>query len=510
MKNLILYFLTVVITVVPSFAQDLSLPQFPKNVGFFYNDIDVYGDRVVVLLHRPQSTIIQVAEIDQNNSWKILLDTIQTPNGKELAQGHSGGRVRFDRNGKLWLTAFRVHSFEQDGWRDYSVFPNPLYDSVLIDWYFDYQFDKNNLMYVQVERYNKGLTGKNKTEIMTFDGANFDRKNFSELYPTMKTFTNTAVDVETPFTFDGNNLLFQNSTNAISSRNLAGELSPMYPNYGLGISPSRLELNQIHQDEDGTTFVLLRNAIDETTGQKCCGGLHVLKDGVWKYFDESDGYPTTQNGEKLIPWSMAKAPNGEYFFLMQSPNLQNRLGNLYKLSSNNRFEEVPMDAFFKETTVFRNRIVTNPIDPDYGADPYRDERIDSIFRIMKKDADNQESYYLGTSFKRIRIDGIGNIWLLAHQGLLLKSSLYATKTGVEETESEEIRLFPNPTNTTLSISGNTNDITSVQILNINGQIVQTSSNKKQVSVSHLSAGVYLVKMTMLDGSIKTSTFIKQN
>lgn len=273
MKNIFIAISLIFLTTGQIFAQDLSLPPFPNNSGLYFNDIDVYGDRVVVLLHRPLSTIIQVAEIDQNNSWKMLLDTIETPNGKEVAKGHSGGRLRFDRNGKLWLTGFRVHSLEQDGWKDHSVFPNPLFDSVLIDWYFDYQFDKNNLMYVQVERYNKGLTGKNKTEIMTFDGTTFESKNFSELYPTMKPFENSTVDFETPFTFKGEELLFQNSTNTISSRNLQEELTPLSLNYGNGVVANNVMLNQIHYEEDGTIIVLLRNSIDTVTKQSCCGGV---------------------------------------------------------------------------------------------------------------------------------------------------------------------------------------------------------------------------------------------
>lgn len=76
--------------------------------------------------------------------------------------------------------------------------------------------------------------------------------------------------------------------------------------------------------------------------------------------------------------------------------------------------------------------------------------------------------------------------------------------------SNEIKLFPNPTNSVLNIkSYNTNTITSVIISDLNGRVVMIlEDNLDSVDVSGLQSGLYITNIQTSNGNI-TKKFIKR-
>lgn len=65
----------------------------------------------------------------------------------------------------------------------------------------------------------------------------------------------------------------------------------------------------------------------------------------------------------------------------------------------------------------------------------------------------------------------------------------------------EVSLYPNPVRDILNIEIE-NDIQSIEIYNIQGQKV-LSSNQKQINVSDLASGMYLVRIQDIDNNIAT-------
>ena len=69
----------------------------------------------------------------------------------------------------------------------------------------------------------------------------------------------------------------------------------------------------------------------------------------------------------------------------------------------------------------------------------------------------------------------------------------------------EVSLYPNPVRDILNIEIE-NDIQSIEIYNIQGQKV-ISSNQKQINVSDLAAGMYMVRIQDVDNNIATEKIV---
>jgi len=72
----------------------------------------------------------------------------------------------------------------------------------------------------------------------------------------------------------------------------------------------------------------------------------------------------------------------------------------------------------------------------------------------------------------------------------------ANATGVDRGivfENDKIRLFPNPVEEILNISGYEGDFT-LSLFSIQGELLRTLKNEKQVDISDLSAGLYVVSI----------------
>jgi len=65
-------------------------------------------------------------------------------------------------------------------------------------------------------------------------------------------------------------------------------------------------------------------------------------------------------------------------------------------------------------------------------------------------------------------------------------------------KEDEFKIYPNPANENIFVSGKTEDIQSAQVLDFSGKVISTEKtpfkNKKNISVQHLSTGSYLLKL----------------
>ena len=78
----------------------------------------------------------------------------------------------------------------------------------------------------------------------------------------------------------------------------------------------------------------------------------------------------------------------------------------------------------------------------------------------------------------------------------------ATITGVRDNATDDgITLSPNPTHGIVRIGGV--KVTEVQVYNAIGQLVKTVQNTNEIDMSHLSEGIYLLRITATDGSLHT-------
>lgn len=72
----------------------------------------------------------------------------------------------------------------------------------------------------------------------------------------------------------------------------------------------------------------------------------------------------------------------------------------------------------------------------------------------------------------------------------------------------KIQIFPNPVTDIISISGLDN-MTSIEIFNMNGQLIKTDQLGNKINVSALTPGVYLFRVTAKDSQIHEFKFVKK-
>jgi hypothetical protein len=90
------------------------------------------------------------------------------------------------------------------------------------------------------------------------------------------------------------------------------------------------------------------------------------------------------------------------------------------------------------------------------------------------------------------------------------STNYATTSQNLNNESIGFNLYPNPVNNYLNISISEIKVTNFEIINTLGQTIMKGSNNKQtINVSKLNSGVYIMKLTTVEGKSAIKRFIKQ-
>ena len=80
--------------------------------------------------------------------------------------------------------------------------------------------------------------------------------------------------------------------------------------------------------------------------------------------------------------------------------------------------------------------------------------------------------------------------------------------GLEEAETEQMSLYPNPVSNTLHISGLTDNQTSqISIYDLTGKRVYQSSFADEISVADFTDGMYFISVTTAEGQVFTQKFI---
>lgn len=85
------------------------------------------------------------------------------------------------------------------------------------------------------------------------------------------------------------------------------------------------------------------------------------------------------------------------------------------------------------------------------------------------------------------------------------SPLLAT---VDGSLAKQLTVYPNPTNGEVNIVSR-NNVKSVQLMDMNGRVIKNYSSVKQINISSVESGVYLLKVTTEDGKSTATTLIKK-
>ena len=104
-----------------------------------------------------------------------------------------------------------------------------------------------------------------------------------------------------------------------------------------------------------------------------------------------------------------------------------------------------------------------------------------------------------------RVEAVDNYGLVSP-----RSSVDVTveiEVGVEPTTADQLRLYPNPANSVLTLSG-VQDVLEIQVISITGSVIMTVHNTNSVNVADLNEGIYLIKIRTTE-NVYSATFVKE-
>ncbi|MGE3825041.1 MAG: T9SS type A sorting domain-containing protein, partial [Bacteroidia bacterium] len=121
--------------------------------------------------------------------------------------------------------------------------------------------------------------------------------------------------------------------------------------------------------------------------------------------------------------------------------------------------------------------------------------------------------YKMTQFDYGYIIATGDLWInIDDKDIFMCKIALPEAIGIdEEEENDEIRLYPNPANTQLTIQTNINGKSDYFIYDLTGSLLQSGSfiQAKTIDVKGFAEGVYVIQLQTEQG-IVSKKFVKQN
>lgn len=132
---------------------------------------------------------------------------------------------------------------------------------------------------------------------------------------------------------------------------------------------------------------------------------------------------------------------------------------------------------------------------------------DTLYAISLSGGTNGNGTLLSYNLLNNQPDVLENLNMSNGNGYL-STPIFWDDTALSINESEldlGLSIYPNPTNSIISI--NSSKVNSIQIINVNGQIIKTNKNQNNITVEDLNTGIYFIKV-QVENKLSTFKFIK--
>lgn len=126
--------------------------------------------------------------------------------------------------------------------------------------------------------------------------------------------------------------------------------------------------------------------------------------------------------------------------------------------------------------------------------------------------DEQNTPIIFTDGAGIELDTLGNLWVVNKQLLhVFTTGIEPVWVGVSELtkDNQSIVIYPNPSKNEIHIQTNELNIERVEIIDVNGKVLITSTSCKNISLEVLDPGLYVVQVISHSGTILKKKFVKE-
>jgi hypothetical protein len=231
------------------------------------------------------------------------------------------------------------------------------------------------------------------------------------------------------------------------------------------------------------------------------------------YRDDITNIPKEDKPRSISLWIRPAAVNSDnILFTYGSASGNNVYGGSFNATNTYNFTYNTNLAFVNPTTVNNWKHIVITFDASKVAKIYVDGAYGNQNTQYTWYTSGTNLFYLGNSFGSVTgaFDGAIDDLKIYNYALSAAevSSLYTSNTLSSSDFSQnnlEVKLYPNPVNDILNIE-TALELQSVEIYNLQGQKV-LSSNQKQINVSDLAAGMYMVRIQDAENNIATKKIV---
>ncbi|PIE79081.1 MAG: internalin [Candidatus Delongbacteria bacterium] len=166
--------------------------------------------------------------------------------------------------------------------------------------------------------------------------------------------------------------------------------------------------------------------------------------------------------------------------------------------------DVSQNTALTKLWCFGNPFTTEAVDNLFCSLPERESSYKEVLYILNNTSDTNKDEVLASN-KQNAIDKNWNVWYYDDDwGSLQDTDIPATtgdydySNGISDMAADNIELYPNPVHDVLHIELSENNF-GVELYNMFGQKVLHVQNEREISVSKLASGIYMLKITTEKG-----------
>jgi hypothetical protein len=240
------------------------------------------------------------------------------------------------------------------------------------------------------------------------------------------------------------------------------------------------------EDKIWIGFNTIKTYIDNVY-EVCCSGLSLLNNGEWIFITEENGLPLYNDETDFnVPVQMLYRVNPYAYWVFTAAEFF-LMDNDYKLYRGNFGEILGQSIFLKSFNSMTESEVNDNLQYFYDTDSmlYRMPVINKILQYTD-----------------------GSLWILMQQGILKVPASVISDVSDDIDNDKELNIYPNPADDYVTIS-NDDRIIKADIIDLFGRVVLNFDLvSKTLFIGNLSSGVYFLRLTDSNNSVKYLQFTK--
>lgn len=481
--HLLLFFLS--LFPISLLSQTIATDNF--NTWTYLTAMDKYNDKIAVLGYVATMTLEAFPTFNyfENGSITPIKNTIIRNGKQDTLRMSQRSKICFDKNGTLFYTDAHLYKYNGTDWEEFSIDDslksNRKFGSIVVD-------VENNL-WITTTVSGTPTWSKGYSELYRFKDGNFELafrlRNSNVFYS-----VNQNIFAQSLTALSDGTILVQIDNIRADSSEFTGDVVIVDQKFTRTFLKSKSSsneqippINRIQEiDNNQLCFLFNKRYLGfDDAENACCSGVSIFNtlSSNWIVFDESNNL---QNYSKNFPPSFVdRVPITENEDVVFSNHY------LYSLKNNNQLTNIHWKNILSYATIYK---IIGFQKEEY----FRDVLIPELLKPISNEPE------IPSIVKAFRTSDDKIIILANNYMMTIPISVVTSVNEVSKTENETYLITDN----ILRFNDNQHVFTEYTVFDVLGGSVTKGKIEQQISISHLPAGVYVLR---LSGTTKSKTII---